>query len=469
LSQADPVTSALADLEASLARDAADPADLLTDLDARLRAVSAALGPKRKAKAIAAADARMVAAREALRTKGIGALNEAREAVIEYRKAHGLPPPAKPRKRFGLAAALEDIPPPPSVCRKLEWEVGRPPMVIGPPGAGKTYAIQAAALDLIRGRPLWACPDFRVPGPCHVLHVDLDQGVPKTLRRYQRLLRGLGVTAKDLATALAQLAGEHSRAGELGRLEVDSGEGLVLTSLQPEEVARWFAAWVEALRGFDVVFVDSLRRLAPFLDENDSRFSIVPDTMRAISERARCVIVLLHHASNKARGGAPGQPKVTAGTRGTSAIDGAAGTQLMVEEDGDARRVTMIRAGEAAKVPPFYFAFNDVEHEGGLRGLRIVYQTSEEARAPEKAEKAAKIRRIADRVWIHVREVNVKKGIGVPGRRAICNDVDGRDASIYAAIQLLVDDGLLRETEEKQGGKKVQRIWAVDPRKEGGE
>ena len=38
-----------------------------------------------------------------------------------------------------------------------------------------------------------------------------------------------------------------------------------------------------SVAGFDVAFVDSLRRLAPFLDENDSRFSIVPDMMRPIT------------------------------------------------------------------------------------------------------------------------------------------------------------------------------------------
>jgi AAA domain len=465
----DAVAAAVSALEASLGRDAAAPAELLADIAEKLRGVKSADAPRRRAKAVKDADVALEAAREALRTKGVAALEEVRTAVGLYRKAHELPVPAKPRKRFGFAAALEDRPPPRAVCRKLEWEVGRPPMLIGPPGAGKTFVVQAAALDLIAGRHLWGCPDFRVPGYMRVLHVDLDQGANKTLRRFRRLLRGHGVDALELSAARAQLAARFEvDPRDLGTFDVDEGEGLRLMSLQPEELARWRSAWIDAVRDYDVAFVDSLRRLAPFLDENDSRFSIVPDMIREVSEAAQCVIVLLHHASNKAppRGG-PG-PKPAAGTRGSSAIDGAAGSQLVIEPEGQVYRVVQTRAGEAAKLAPFYFAFEDdeVPGPGGVRGIRVAYQTSEQATAPERSAKAARLRRLADACLVYIRKVNLgtanKQGYG-PLRKQVVQNVEGNDKGLYAALDLLVDDGLVIATKDGR----LERLWLAPASSDG--
>lgn len=465
-----PIDPALAPLVARL-RDIGGPDDtrpeaaILDALDACAAEIAGKIGEHEHDKRAAeiALEVLRLQQTASIRPEAAGAL---RAAVAKRRRALGIPEPeapTAPRRRFGLAAALEDRPPPKSVCRKLEWEIGRPPMLVGTPGAGKSFAVQAAALDLVIGRPLWGCPDFRVPGPQRVLHVDLDQGATKTLRRYKRLLRGRGVTAIDEPTArreLAALAEMDPR--DLGSFDVDEGEGLVLGSLAPEELARWRAAWIAACRGSDVAFVDSLRRLAPFLDENDSRFSVVPDTMRTVSEAAQCVVVLLHHASNKARS-ERGQPKPTAGTRGSSAIDGAAGTQLVIEEDGDFRRVTQTRAGEAAKLPAFHLAFDDDEVVGpaGIRGIRVVYRTPEQASEPRKEAKAERLRQLADRCLDYIRRINLgsakKSGYG-PLRKQVVQAVEGNDKGLYAALDMLVREELVRE--EKDG--RAERLWAAD-------
>lgn len=449
----------LARIEAALGYDSIDPAALLTEIEGALGGIRAARAPGIRTRRITDAEKALRAAAAALRAKpGAEALTAMRAAAELHRKAHGLPPAKAPRRRFGFAAALEDRPPPKSVCRKLEWEVGRPPMLIGPPGAGKTFVVQAAALDLIGGRPLWGCPDFQTHGCSRVLHVDLDQGANKTLRRFKRLLRGLGVDAAIEGEARAQLGKRYQMdPRDIETFDVDEGEGLRLLSLDPAELARWRSALVDAVKGYDVAFVDSLRRLAPFLDENDSRFSIVPDMMREVSEAAQCVIVLLHHASNKAP--AHRGPKPAAGTRGSSAIDGAAGTQLLIEEDGDARRVTQSRAGEAAKLPAFYLAFQDDDQRGpgGIRGLRIIYQTPEQAHAPETAEKSAKLRAAAEKAIEYIRKINLVENYG-PTRKQIVAEVQGcRDKDLWVVLDMMVKDG--RATEEKDG--RTVRLWVT--------
>lgn len=457
----DPLLAACgARVEAVLERDSADPATIAAELEAALGDLAAAQAPGRKTRAAAKARKALDAALEAFRAGATDAAKTMREALELHRRAHDLPPPKPPRRRFGLGASLEDLPPPKTVCRRLEWDVGRPPMIIGPPGAAKTYAVQQAVIDLVLGRALWGCPDFKPPKACRCLHVDLDQGRQKTLRRYQRLLRGAGVTALDEAEARRQLAAiGQVNPWDLGAFEVDEGEGLALMSLAPEELARWRAAWADAARGYDVVFIDSLRRLAPFLDENDSRFSLVPDVLRAVSEACEVVFILLHHASN--RGGREKGPKAPAQGRGTSAIDGAAGTQLTIEKEKDARRVTQGRGGEDAELEAFYLVFeNDQEAgPGGMRGVRLKYRTAEQVKAPDKEAKAGKLRVVRERALAWIRETNLRKGYG-PLRKNVVANVEGKDTAIYSALDELIKEALVVEVQTD--GEKVRRLWAAD-------
>ena len=291
-----------------------------------------------------------------------------------------------------------------------------------------------------------------------VLHVDLDQGANKTLRRFKRLLRGHGVTASELGAARAQLAQRFEvDPRDMASFDVDEGEGLRLMSLDAAEMVRWRSAWIDAVRGYDCCFVDSLRRLAPFLDENDSRFSIVPDVLRDVSEAAQCVVVLLHHASNKAPAHRGAGPKPTAGTRGSSAIDGAAGSQLIIEPEGDLFRVTQTRAGEAKKLEPFFFAFEDDAQTGpgGVRGIRVVYQTAEQAKAPETAQKSAKLAEAAQKIALYVTRINVVERYG-PMRKQVVGEVDGcRDKDLWTALDMMIHDGRLRVVKDGRN----ERLW----------
>ena len=61
---------------------------------------------------------------------------------------------------------------------------GAPHLVAGYGFSGKTLALQALALALVTGRPVWGA--YHSPHARRVVHVDLEQGDRLTRRRYQR-------------------------------------------------------------------------------------------------------------------------------------------------------------------------------------------------------------------------------------------------------------------------------------------
>ncbi len=295
-------------------------------------------------------------------------------------------PPREPT-RTGLAAMLAaPVPVTSWICEGLQWCPGRPPVIIGYPGAGKTLAVLSAAVSLMLGRPIFGSADFRPAHACRVLHVDFDQGKAPTQKRIRRLLAGMSVTEADIATARAEVENRRGEpCADLLEVETDPRLRLMADKVNAKAVATFEAAWCRAVEGFDVVIVDSLRKLAPLLEENDSRFGEVPEALRRVSERMGVTIILVHHAGR--RGTDRGKPLTEAG-RGSSAIDGAAGSQLVIEPDGNAlRRVTLTReSAEADRPPPEPFCLELVwlrQDDGRPVGYRLEHRPAEQANPPE--------------------------------------------------------------------------------------
>jgi hypothetical protein len=112
---------------------------------------------------------------------------------------------------------------------------GAPHMVAGYGFSGKTLALQALALALAAGRPVWG--SYGVGKRRRVLHVDLEQGERLTRGRYQRLALAMGIDLAELGESL-----------EVAVMPA----GLTLV---PDCEARW----LEIMAGRDLVIVDSLR------------------------------------------------------------------------------------------------------------------------------------------------------------------------------------------------------------------
>lgn len=179
------------------------------------------------------------------------------------------------------------------VCERLGLaRSGRPNLLVAPAGAGKTMSAQALALAVASGGRLFG--EFPC---CHgsVLHIDLDQGQRATQRRYQRLAAGLGLDLRALPLECSFF-------------------GLSLT--RGDQVDTKAAQRLErSVRGVDLVIIDSLRALAPGIDENASEFGAVLGVLASITNAVGTTWLVLHH-SGKSETGA---------VRGSSAIRDRAG------------------------------------------------------------------------------------------------------------------------------------------------
>ncbi len=215
-----------------------------------------------------------------------------------------------------IMAPLGEVP---WLCRGIDLVKGRPAIIGGKSGQGKTWAAQALAMAVATGQPAFGRFDVRQGA---VVHLDLDQGEHLTRQRYQQLARGFGV---------------------VGELPIQ----LASSSHKLDEHAA-FAALLGLCRGKALCVIDCLRN-ASSEEENSSAFAAPLQMMARVSELTDCAIVVLHHA-----GKGDGTDHVDV-LRGTSAISGAAGVVLRVtrEEDMPARITFPRGSGYGDRPTPF--------------------------------------------------------------------------------------------------------------------
>lgn len=213
---------------------------------------------------------------------------------------------------------------------------GRANIITAQPGVGKTLSVQALALAVATGGKVFgefACAQ----GP--VLHVDLDQGEGNTLTKYQLLASGAAIKGT------ADLECSFERFALTRRGEVDPAAAMRLR---------------RTIEGKALVIIDSLRVLAPEIEEKDSRIATVLTELFHISEDTKATIILIHHS-----GKGPGTE-----LRGSNAILGVASTcwHLTREREPGAPllwsefNASRDRLGEAKP-----FATARVEVDGGVR------------------------------------------------------------------------------------------------------
>jgi hypothetical protein len=245
--------------------------------------------------------------------------------------ATGGAPPARFVDWDGLMTPLGEVP---WLVKELELCPGRPPMFISDSGVGKTWTLQALALAVATGQPVFGRFPCR-KGP--VLHLSRDSGLRATKARYQRLARGMGIDRADVvvfphAMPLTDKTGAFQRKGF-------------------EEVAR------EAERGgYSLVILDSLTALCVGIDENSTD---IGEPLRTTTDDA-CVWLWAHHTTKNGEG-----------YRGSGAIKAAAGTVYVGQRDGDRRIWTPMKASEeheGGTLPTFETVW-EVDEDGGARIL----------------------------------------------------------------------------------------------------
>jgi hypothetical protein len=183
------------------------------------------------------------------------------------------------------------------LVRAFGWAPGAPHLVAGYGFSGKTMALQAAALAIASGRPVWGYYRARKG---RVLHLDYEQGLELTTQRYRRLMRG------------------HDISVERGAIDLRSRPELDLR-LAPGARGRW----VEACSGYDLVIIDSFRASSN-VDENDSHAAEPLDMLLDVSLRTGATFVVIHHARKATEG------EARHGIRGSAAIYDACASVLVL-------------------------------------------------------------------------------------------------------------------------------------------
>lgn len=195
-----------------------------------------------------------------------------------------------------LAEPLGEIP---WLVEGLDFAPGRPMIVGGAAGSGKTYALQEMALSVAGGGLVWGTYPVNRTG--RVLHIDVDQGRYATSLRYQLLARGRKM---DLASLPIDCAFFNFAMSDKHGISLDSARALR-----------------DACIGRALCIIDSLRGIAPGLDEQDSSFGDVLQALSQISAITGCAFAVVAHSGHD-------QDR----TRGTSAILDRAGTVYQLQQ-----------------------------------------------------------------------------------------------------------------------------------------
>jgi hypothetical protein len=312
---------------------------------------------------------------------------------------------------LGPAEIFGPLPPINAVLAELDMCVGAPTIVAGYGYSMKTLSMQALGLSLAAGRRVW---DRFDPGttPRRFAHIDGEQGRRLTCERDQRLARAMDIDPGELGDRVQLLV--------MPTVRLDHPQALDL--------------WCKALDGFDLALFDSLRALAPSLEENSSDVRQPLDMLGAVSEKTGCATIVIHHARKPQKDQSGGAKMAI---RGSGAIFDAASSVLVF--GGDKGKPVLVQHEKARSTglphADFQLTVEDVtSHDGvdGRWGLRVVADDIPEPATPN--EKFAALKR-------RILEACLREDL--TSKNAIVRSVGGAKASVLEAIAELMDDRAL--------------------------
>jgi hypothetical protein len=264
-----------------------------------------------------------------------------------------------------------------------------------------------------------------------VLHIDYEQGLYATAKRYQRLAIGHGIDPVELE----------------GRLCLVAMPRMYATSAGAE------AEYLRVCEGVDLVIVDSLRAMALGADENDSQIREYVDMWTRVSELSGAAAALIHHASKPRKDNA-GDARMLA--RGSSAIYDASGCVLnfVAQPDGSklVRQVKMPAEAEGAELEPFELLMEDVAVDGRPNaGVRVMW------RKPVPVDEGAKASEVFERdAGRLVRAIRDQPGLSLNQLIAKAHMNQTRAGVV---VRALVDDGWV---EIRPGPHGAKECWLTE-------
>jgi len=287
------------------------------------------------------------------------------------------------------------------LARPMQLGPGRALLFVGGGGVGKTNVVQTAALGLSNG--IEVLGGLVPEGPRRrVLHIDADQGIRATRRRYRRLATGLHVdTHPDLLS-----------------LEDVKQKNPSFDVADP-------ATWTPLFKRYDLVIFDALSGLVMMragAKENDTETRAILDAIRHASTSTGCAALVIAHTGKAARDSSGKEHEQTS-ARGASSIEQASGAKwscLGGSKRGTPRKAKRLRDaadddGDEDLVSEFTYVIestndfvpNMFTREGSpVRGVRVVvmFDASDESVAPRKRPKRSSDAEICEAVLRAVHE-----------------------------------------------------------------
>lgn len=245
-----------------------------------------------------------------------------------------------------LARAL---PPVPWVCQGLTIAPGRPTIICGIGGVGKSWFAQA--LMLAGACDVEFLGRFRCKPGMRSVYVDYEQGQYQTQQRFQLLAGAMGV--KSLS-ALDRRIGYTWR--PIPSWNVEPGKR--------NKACDSLCRYVDKLK-LDLMIGDSVRACSPGTEENSSAASGPMDLATMVSAKTGVAIAFLDHSGKP---GKDGQDRGVHNQRGHSSKTDACQTQLMLFANRGKPTLVSCRRGQLAAQPdwPEDFAFKLSVVNGGV-------------------------------------------------------------------------------------------------------
>ncbi len=184
--------------------------------------------------------------------------------------------------------------------------------IFGPPGCGKSFLALDAAMHIALGRD-WFGSKVQ-PGGVIYIAAEAGIGMRKRVRAFMQhhdLTGGIGFGLITVAPNLGAKDGD--------------------TRPLIEEITAQSAALELPIRA---IFIDTLARVAPGLDENSAaQMGIFIDNAETLSEAFNCIAVAVHHSGKD----------IDRGMRGSSALHGACNAEWQIKDTTGVRSATLVK------------------------------------------------------------------------------------------------------------------------------
>lgn len=328
------------------------------------------------------------------------------------------------------------------LSRSLSLAHGRPLLVSGYGGAGKTWAVYELLLAVAAGeRRAWGEVEIELSGA--VLACDYEMGLAALKWRLQRLAYGRGIDLRSLGASL--------QASCLPRL--------LLTDPRAEELL------LRACDGKSLVVVDNLAASSRGVDENSSEAAESLYRLNRIGERTGATIVVLAHESKDA------ERTASRRIRGSSAIHAAVGGGVAFSSPCKG-----VFKGEASKSSlgpepePFFFSLSDcgpIDPATGKQcGIRLLPVSPEELARRLETEREEREERTAQRgggvPGAKLAILRALRSLGHASRTDVLSQVSGNNAAKSQAWGDLVDEGAVKLI-RTEGRKQLFAAASHDP------